>query len=201
MSIRTITISRQFGSGGRTIAKMVAEKLGYDYYDRELVSKIAKESGLAEQFIIEQGEYATSRHSFLFDLSIGAAAENGSRTISDQLYVIQHNIIEDLAEKGNCVIVGRCADHILADRDDCLHVFCYADMDFRTIRIVSIYGESNVKPEKRLKEKDDKRKVYYKHYTGKEWGKSQNYDLCLNTGKLGLEQCANIIVDIVKNAE
>ncbi len=200
MSIRVITISREFGSGGRTIAKMVAERLGFDYYDRELVSKIAKESGMAEDFIIEQGEYATSRHSFLFDLSIGASAANGGRPLSDQLYVIQHNIIEDLAEKGNCVIVGRCADHILAERKDCLHVFCHADMDFRAKHVVENYGETEVKVEKRIKEKDDKRKVYYRHYTGKEFGKSQNYNLTLDTGKIGIEQCADIIAGIVKES-
>ncbi len=198
MSIRVITISREFGSGGRTIAKMVADKLGYDYYDRELVSKIAKESGMAEDFIIEQGEYATSRHSFLYDLSIGAAAANGGRSLSDQLYVIQHNIIEDLADKGSCVIVGRCADAILAERKDCLHVFCHADMEYRAKHVVENYGETEVKVEKRIKEKDDKRKVYYRHYTGREFGKAKNYGLTLNTGLIGLEQCAQIIVDVVK---
>ncbi len=200
MSIRVVTISRQFGSGGRTIAKMVAEKLGFDYYDRELVSKIAKESGLAEDYIIEQGEYATVRNSFLFDLSLGAAASSGTRSLSDQLYVIQHNIIKDLAEKGNCVIIGRCADHILAKREDALHVFCYADMQFRQKHLLEKYGETNEKPEKRLKEKDDKRKVYYKHYTGEDWGMPKNYNLCLDTGKIGLEQCADLIVQIVQNS-
>ena len=200
MSIRVITISRQFGSGGRTIAKMVAEKLGFDYYDRELVSKIAKESGLAEDYIIEQGEYATVRNSFLFDLSMGAAATSGTRSLSDQLYIIQHNIIKDLAQKGNCVIVGRCSDHILADREDTLHVFCYADLKFRADRIVNKYGEMDDRPEKRLREKDSKRKVYYKHYTGEDWGMPQNYNLCLDTGKIGIEACAEIIADIVRNS-
>ncbi len=200
MSIRVITISREFGSGGRTIAKMVADKLGFEYYDRELVSKIAKESGMAEDFIIEQGEYASSRHSLLFDLSIGAASAGGGRSISDQLYVIQHNIIEDLAKKGSCVIVGRCADAILADRKDCLHVFCHADRDFRAKHVVENYGETEVKVEKRIKEKDDKRKVYYRHYTDREWGKASNYSITLNTGLIGLEQCADIIVGIVKKS-
>ena len=200
MSIRVITVSREFGSGGRTVAKLIAQKLGYTYYDRELVAKIAKESGLAEDYIIEQGEYATTRSSLLFDLSIGAASSSGTRSMSDQLYIIQHNIIEKLAEEGPCVIVGRCADHILAERDDCMHVFIHADTAFRAKHIVEQYGETDMKPEKRLKEKDDKRRVYYKHYTGKEWGKAQNYDLCLNTGLIGIEQAADIVADIVKNA-
>ncbi len=199
MSIRVITVSREYASGGHEVAQMVAERLGYDYYDRALVSKIAKESGLAEDYIIEQGEYASSRVSFLFSLSVGASASSGGSSPSDQLYVIQHNIIEKLAEEHRCVIVGRCADYILADRADCLHVFFEADEKDKIARLNEREEHSN--PAKRLKERDDKRRVYYKHYTGRDWGRSKNYDLVLNTSKISLSQCADIIVSIVKASE
>ena len=115
MGIRIITVSRQFGSGGRTIAKETAERLGWKYYDKELVKKIAEESGLAESYILESGEYACSTSSFLFNWVMNAeGARSGSLPISDQLYIIQHNIIKDLAEHERCVIVGRCADYILS---------------------------------------------------------------------------------------
>ena len=114
MGIRVITVSRQFGSGGRTIARETAERLGWAYYDKELVKKIAAESGLAESYILESGEYACSTSSFLFNWVMNAeGARSGSLPISDQLYIIQHNIIKDLAEKERCVIVGRCADYVL----------------------------------------------------------------------------------------
>ena len=121
MNTRIITVSREVGSGGRTIGQRVAERLGIPCYDRELVAKIARESGLAESFIKENGEYAESAHAFLFNWSLGTGLESGVLPISDQLYLIQHNIIQELAEKESCVIVGRCADWILRERADCLH--------------------------------------------------------------------------------
>lgn len=201
MSKSVITVSRQFGSGGRTIAKEVADKLGYAYYDRELVTKIAQESGLAEDFVLESGEYACSTSSFLFNWAINNEnVRTGGLPISDQLYIVQHNIIRELAEKGNCVIVGRCADYILSDRNDALHVFLHADMAFRADRVVRLYGEREDKPEKRVKEKDDKRKAYYRHYTGRQWGLAENYHLCLDSGVLGVDNCADIIAAAARNA-
>jgi len=198
MSKRIITVSREFGSGGRTIGKQIAERLGYAYYDKDLVKKIASESGLTESYILESGEHASSTNSFLFNLAIGAELESGNNSTINQLYTVQHNIIKGLAEKEPCVIVGRCADYILRDRTDCLHTFFHADMDFRADRIVSLYGETQDKPEKRLKEKDDKRKTYYKHYTGRQWGMAQNYHLTLNSGIVGTLQCVDIVVNIIQ---
>ena len=117
--------------------------------------------------------------------------------IRDRLYIVQNNVIRDLAEKGNCVIVGRCSDYILRDRDDVLNTFFHADTDFRADRIVRLYGETTDKPAKRLKEKDDKRRTYYRHYTGRIWGAAENFDLSLNTGRLGVEHCADIVVQTV----
>ena len=196
MSVKVITISRQFGSGGRTVGRLVAERMGWEFYDKELVRKIAAESGLAESYILESGEYACSTNSFLFSWAMNAAAgRNGSLPMSDQLFIIQNNIIRDLAAKGNCVIVGRCSDYTLRDRDDCLHTFIHADKAFRADRIVRLYGERTDSPEKRLKEKDDERRAYYRHYTGHNWGAADNFHICLDSSRLGIEKCVDIIVD------
>ena len=125
---------------------------------------------------------------------------NGLST-ADFLWNIQCGVILQLAEKGPCVIVGRNADYILKDRPDALHAFIHADLDFRAERIVRLYGESEKKPEVRLQEKDKRRRVNYQHYTGRNWGMSQNYDICLNSGVIGIEQCADIIVSMVQNSK
>ncbi len=193
-----ITISREFGSGGRSIGKQVAEKLGYAFYDRELVDEVAKRSGFAPEYIEEHGEYANARNSLLFYLATAERYSHDNLSMHDQLYITQSKIIEELAEKGKCVIVGRCADYILRDRKDCLHVFICSDMASRARRIVERYGQTQKAPEKRLAEKDQKRKVYYKNYTGRVWGQAQNYDICLNSGALGVDTCADMIVQLCK---
>jgi len=197
---RIVTISREFGSGGRTIGKQIAERLGCAYYDKELVKQIAIESGLNEAYILESGEYACSTNSFLFNLAINAERGSNNIPMQDQLYIIQHKIVKGLAEKEPCVIVGRCADYILRERTDCLHTYFHADMNFRADRIVYLYGETLDKPEKRLTEKDGKRKAYYRHYTKRQWGIAQNYHLCLDSGIVGIEQCVDIVVNIVKSS-
>lgn len=196
-----ITVSREFGSGGRSIAKETAARLGYEYYDNELVKLIAKESGLAEDYILENGEYACSTNSFLFNWAINAETSRaGALPISDQLYMAQRKVILSLAEKGNCVILGRCADFILKDRDDCLNVFIRAPQDYKADRIVRLYGETDEHPEKRLKDKDDRRRAYYKHYTGENWGDPRSYHICLNSGLLGPDLCVDLIVMAAKEA-
>ena len=193
-----ITISREFGSGGRTIGKLVADRLGYQFYDRELVNKVAERSGFSPEFIEESGEYASARSSLLFAMATAGQYSADGLSMHDRLYIEQTRFIEELAEQGNCVIVGRCADYILRDNKDCLHVFIHADMENRAKRIVERYGEKNKSPEKRLAEKDQKRRVYYKNYTGRNWGQAQNYDLCLNSGVLGEEACVELIVAACK---
>lgn len=189
-----ITVSREFGSGGRSIGKLVAQRLGYDFYDSALVNEVAKRCGFSPRFIEENGEYASARSSLLFSLATASQPSLDSVSMFDRLYIEQSKFIEELAQKGNCVIVGRCADYILRDRKDCLHIFIHADMESRARRIVERYGEKDKSPEKRLAEKDQKRKVYYKNYTGRSWGQAQNYDLCLDSGTLGVELCAELIV-------
>ena len=202
MEKKIITISREFGSGGRTVGHTVAEQLGIPFYDKELVEHIALESGFAPKFIEEHGEHAPGKSLFSYAFAHQGipGAMNGLST-ADFLWNIQCSVILQLAEKGPCVIVGRNADYILKDREDCLHTYIYADMDFRADRIVRLYGESEKSPQARLQEKDKRRRVNYQHYTGRNWGQAQNYDICLNTSALGIEHCAQIIIDLVKNSK
>ncbi|MBR4501934.1 MAG: cytidylate kinase-like family protein [Clostridia bacterium] len=191
MSHRIITISREFGSGGRTIGKEAAEKLGIPCYDQELIEKIAEDSGLNKDFIREKGEYAPRgslfASSFFYDRSYTGF------NVQDLLWQSQRKVILDLAEKGGCVIVGRCADYILQGKHDLLKVFVYASMEKREERILKVYGENEEAPRKRLEDKDKRRRAYYRLYTDMEWGQVQNYDIALNSGELGIENCVDIL--------
>ncbi len=188
MKNRIITISREFGSGGRTIGRKVAEKLGIPCYDAELIQKIAQESGFDADYIREAGEYTPGGF-----LSSALSNRSFGPTNEDYLWKIQYNVISDLAEKGSCVIVGRCADHILKDKADCLMVFIHADMAFRANRIVSVYGQREESPEERLKDKDKRRAAYHRFYTNMKWGQAKNYHLCLDSGVLGIDKCVETI--------
>ncbi len=190
MKNRVITISREFGSGGRTIGKKVAEQLGIPCYDSELIQKIAEESGFDAKFVQEAGEYAPG--GFLSNLS----SRTFGPTNEDYLWKIQYQIISRLAGQGPCVIVGRCADYILRDKADCLRVFIHADAQFRARRIVQEYGERAESPEQRLRDKDKRRAAYHRFYTNMKWGHAQNYDLTLNSGTLGIDRCVEIIRDL-----
>ncbi len=188
-----ITISREFGSGGHSIGEAVAKKLGYRFFDRELVNQVAERSGFSPEFIEESGEYASAKNSLLFAIATANQYTMNGISMLDKLYIEQTKIIEEIAQEGSCVIVGRCADYILREYRDCLHVFIHADMKSRAKRIVERFGEQERPAEKRLNEKDQRRKVYYKNYTGRTWGQAQNYDLCLNSGVLGSERCVELI--------
>ena len=188
-----ITISREFGSGGHSIGEAVAKKLGYRFFDRELVNQVAERSGFSPEFIEESGEYASAKNSLLFAIATANQYTMNGISMLDKLYIEQTKIIEEIAQEGNCVIVGRCSDYILREYEDSLHVFIHADMKSRAKRIVERFGEQERSAEKRLNEKDQKRKVYYKNYTGRSWGQAQNYDLCLNSGVLGSERCVELI--------
>lgn len=197
--MKIITISREFGSGGRSIGRKVAEKLGIPFYDKELVDQVALESGFAPKYVEEHGEHAPglSRLAYAFAPQGVPGVMNGLST-ADFLWNIQCNVILQLADKGACVIVGRNADYILKDHPDCLHVFVHADTKYRADRIVRLYGESEKSPEARLSEKDKRRKVNYHHYTGRTWGQAQNYDLCLSSSALGEDTCVDMIVELAK---
>lgn len=192
---RIITISREFGSGGRTIGRNIAEKLGISFYDKELIEKVAEESGLSKKYIEEGGEYSPTKSRFAYSF-IGRNIEGMS--LDDYIFRAQRKVILEIAEKEPCVIVGRCADYILRNRDDVLNVFIHSDMDKRAERIVRLYGETDKSPEKRLKEKDKKRSINYKYCTDHIWGMSQNYHISLNSGMIGIDGCVDIIVDLAK---
>lgn len=166
---RIITISREFGSGGHTIGEMVAERLKISFYDQKLIEKAMIDTGFSEEFIKEAGEYAVSTNSLLFRVATASVA-SGQNFLSnyDKVYLAQNKIIKELASQEPCVIVGRCSDYILRDNPDCLNVFIHSDMDDRIKRVRERYGEcSNQSVEARIIEKDKKRGLYYKHYTGK----------------------------------
>lgn len=202
MEKKIITISREFGSGGRTVGRKVAEKLGIPFYDKELVDQIAMESGFAPKFVEEHGEHSPtgSFFSYAFAPQGVPGIMNGLST-ADFLWNIQCNVILQLADQGPCVIVGRNADYILKDRPEALHVYVFADAPYRAERIVRLYGESEKAPEKRLEEKDKRRRVNYQHYTGRTWGQAQNYDLCLDTGVLGEDFCVDVIVKAYEDSK
>lgn len=191
MCHRIITISREFGSGGRTIGKKVAQALGIPCYDSELILKIANESGFHSDYIKNETEYSSDGllAPIFSNRSLGLTNQN-------QIWQVQSNIIKDLANKESCVIVGRCADYILKDHPNCLNVFIHADLKHRSERIIQEYGERNISIEQRIKDKDKKRAAYHRFYTDMKWGHSQNYDICLDSGKLGIDKCVSILVDL-----
>ena len=193
MAHRIITISREFGSGGRTIGRQTAEKLGIPCYDNELLEKIAEESGLAKEYIAERGEY-TPRGGWLAT-AFADRSVNGL-SVQDYLWTVQRRLILQIGETEDCVIVGRCADYILEGKADLLKVFVYAPMADRAERIVTLYGETSDTPEKRLRDKDKRRAAYYQFYTDMEWGKVQHYHIALNSAQFGIDRCVDIIASL-----
>ncbi len=199
-----ITIGRELGSGGRTIGKMVAEKLNIPYYDRELIDKAAGESGLSTNFVENNDQRVTN--SFLYNVAMGTSygygilqgANQQTLPLGEQVYIAQQKVIEEYANKGSCVIVGRCADQILAGRDDLLRVFIYSDMEKRKERGVKEYGMSQATVARDIKKSDKERSQHYNMFTDQVWGDRHNYDLMLNSGDLGFQKCVNIICQMAE---
>lgn len=201
---KIITIGRELGSGGRTIGKMVANRLGLPYYDRELIDKAAENSGLTIQYIESSEQRITN--SFLYNLAMGTSygygiLQNANRQtlpLSEQIYETQREVITKFANQGRCVIVGRCADQILADREDVFRVFIYADMDKRVQRGIQEYGMAKQTARKEIEKLDKERGRHYNIFTDKTWGDRHNYDLLLNSSKLDYENCAKIICNLAE---
>ena len=193
MSERIITISREFGSGGRTVGRMAATALHIPCYDQEILEELAKKSGFTQGYIREQGEYAA--HAGWLSNALASRFSDGL-TSQDRLWALQRELILELAEKGPCVIVGRCADFILREKADCLTAFIHADMAFRAKRIVEVYGQRQDSPEKRLQDKDRRRAAYYQFYTDTRWGQARNYHIALDSGVLGIERCAELLTQL-----
>lgn len=190
-----ITISREFGSGGRTIGRILADQLGFAFYDKEIIEKLVEKTGYDKKFVEEQAEYAPGKNVFSYAF-VGRTIDGMS--LNDYLWRAQRETILELAAKENCVIVGRCADFVLKDRDDVLNVFIHANKEFRAKRIVEQYGESTDKPMKRLEDKDKKRAVNYKYYTDQTWGMCRNYHLSLDSSEIDIEGCVRMIRDLVE---
>ena len=188
MKNRIITISREFGSGGRTVGKRTAEQLGIPCYDRELIQKIAGKSGFAEGYIKSLDETASGGF-----LASAFSNRTFGQTNEDYLWNTQRKVILELAEQGPCVIVGRCADFILRDQADCLTVFIHADLAFRAQRIVQVYGEREDSPEQRIRDKDKRRAAYHRFYTDMKWGYAKNDQISLDSGLLGIDACVEVL--------
>ena len=187
---KIITISREFGSGGRFIGEALAKELNFAFYDKNIIEQVAQETGLSEKYIAERGEYALSHNRFSYGF-IGRTMQGNS--VDDLIYQTQKNIICDLAEKGNCVIVGRCADYILRNRSDVLNVFIHGNKAEKAQRIMNLYGKTEQEALVLMKDTDKKRAVNYAYCTDQKWGVSKNYALCMNSSILGYETCIEII--------
>lgn len=190
MSYKIITISREFGSGGRFIGEETAKKLGIAFYDREIITKVADDLGLSEKYVADRGEYAPSKNIFSYAF-IGRDINGNS--IADQIYSHQQKIIKELAAKEPCVIVGRSADYILSGRDDVLNVFIQGNKADKIVRIKEIYSKSDDEAAKMIKDTDKKRSVNYRYCTDQEWGSRKNYDIVLNSSTLGYDNCIDVI--------
>ncbi len=202
-----ITIGRQFGSGGREIGEMVAEKYGIKYYDKELLSRAAKESGFCEEMIQNHDERPTN--SFLYNLvmdtySFGYNASSFvDMPISHKVFLAQFDTIKKIAEEGPCVIVGRCADYALSDFDNVLNIFIHADEDFKIKRIKERFADitTDDKAREMMSKKDKQRQSYYNYYSSKKWGRADSYDLSINSAILGIEGTVKFITQYIEDFE
>ena len=186
-----ITLSREYGSGGRYIGRLVADKLGIKLYDKEFITKVAEETGLSEEYIEDNEQKRDA-------LEILNNGYYSGLTNSDELFIKESELIKEIADKESCVIVGRCADFILADHKNVIKIFIYSDMKDKIKRATEFYGLNKEKAEKEIKRIDKLRANHYKYYTEKEWSNHSNYDVCINSDTLGVEKTADLICEIVK---
>ena len=186
-----ITISREYGSGGRYIGKLVADKLGIKLYDKEFINKLSKETGLSEDYI-ESNEQKRD--------SIDGLYYNGMSN-ADELFVKEAELIKKLANKESCVIIGRCADFVLKDKKNVIKVFVYNNMENKIKRAEKFYNIDKKKAEKEINKINKLRANHYKHYTDREWQDHENYDICINSDALGVEKSAELICEIAENKE
>ena len=187
-----ITIAREYGSGGRYIGRLIADKLGIKFYDKDFVTTLSEQTGLSEEYI----ENNEQRRNTLDALNNGYYFNLSN---SDELFVKESKLIKELAEKESCVIIGRCSDFILKDNEDTINIFVYSNMEDKVKRVVERYGINQKDAEKEIKNIDKQRSNHYKHYTGKKWGENQNYDLCINSDALGVEKSADLICEMIMN--
>ncbi|MCH5202992.1 MAG: cytidylate kinase-like family protein [Oscillospiraceae bacterium] len=200
-----ITVARQFGSGGREIAEALAKELNIKFYDKELISLAAKESGMNPEVFEKIDEQATN--SLLYTLSMGlynfgnGFSAMGDLPVNDKLYIIQHKMIKRIADNGPCVILGRCADYILKDRSDVISIFINADMEYRKKHAIEHHNIDKKRAEQIISKADKTRANYYSFYSGQKWGQAKNYDLCINRGKMSHEDAVKLIKTYVNIRE
>ena len=194
MTKRIITISREFGSGGRFIGEEVAKKLGIAYYDKNIINEIAEKSGLSPEYIQENAELSPKKGLFAYAF---AGRDITGKSVEDMVYEAQRKVILELADKESCVIIGRNADYILKDRDDVLNVFIHGDTPEKIQRITRLYTVEEQKAVKMMADTDKRRMANYNFYTDQKWGKASNYTLCLNSSKLGYDRCEKIIMECI----
>lgn len=197
-----ITIGRQFGSGGHEIAAGVAEALSIPLYDKEIIIEAAKKSGMNEALFHKADERTVT--SFLYSVAMGAyTPANGfsGMNMNETIFQTQANVIHELAEKGSCVFVGRCADYVLCDMPDSYHLFVYADLPYRTARVQKLYQLEADKAESLIQKTDKKRANYYNYYTGQRWNAAEHYDFCLNSAKIGVGGCVEAILAYIRLAQ
>ena len=197
-----ITIARQYGSGGREIGEKVAELLGIKAYGRELIDMAAEKSGYHPEMLHKADERAAG--SLLYSLAIGASLAGGIAghydiPINDKLFIVQNDIIKELAAKEQCIIIGRCGDYALRNFENKISVFIHADFDWRKKRIAEIKGISEKEAESLIVKEDKYRANYYNFYTGHKWGASERYDATFNSSILGVDEIARIIAEMAKS--
>lgn len=195
MSKRIITISREFGSGGRFIGEEVAKKLGIAYYDKDIINQIAKQVGLSPEYIQEKAELSPKKGMFAYAFT---GRDITGKSIEDIVYEAQRKVILDIAENESCVIIGRNADFILKNRDDVLNVFVHGNMPEKVKRICELYNVTEADAEKMIVDIDKRRKTNYNFYTEQKWGMASNYTISLNSSELGYDKCQQIIKDCTK---
>ena len=195
MTKKIITISREFGSGGRFIGEEVAKKLGVAYYDKDIIGKIAEQSGLSPEYVKENAELSPKKGLFTYAFS---GRDITGKSVEDMVYEAQRKTIMEIAEKESCVIIGRNADFILKDRNDVLNVFIHGDMPEKTQRIIDLYNVEEKEAVKMMADTDKRRMTNYNFYTEQKWGKASNYTLCLNSSQLGYDRCERIIMECSK---
>ena len=204
MGKKIITISREYGSGGRQVGLTVAKKLGMEFYDKELIDAAAKEIGFPTEMIADREQRLTN--SLLYNFAMGTLygiayprePKVSELPLTEQIYQAQKKAIEEAAKRGSCIFVGRCADYILKSRPDVLRVFIYADRDIRKRRAIEEYGEIEEYIDEFMYQTDKRRRILYENYTNQKWGSRENYDLMLNSGDLGLDKCVELLCEAVK---
>ncbi|MBQ2990536.1 MAG: cytidylate kinase-like family protein [Clostridia bacterium] len=199
-----ITIGREYGSGGRQIGKALAERLGISYYDKEIITLAAQKSGLSHEFI-ENNEQRV-RSGLVHSLAASAPYHNGFFSVpylplSESIFISQAQVIRDIAEKESAVIVGRCADYILAGRENTINVFIHAPLEARVKRIMALHNLDEAAALKEISTSDKERGNHYFRYTDMKWGKAQNYDICINSALMGVEKTVEMLADLARIEE